>query len=133
MLVATAVGSPYDTWKSQITNGLNLRTDDADGDGYTNLQEFLFGTSPIAGNGSLLTTTPSGGNLILRWLQRESGSTNTLLQSATLAGGSWTPVVSPLPAADVDQSGVPADYDRYTVTLPTSGGKWFFRVEGVEN
>ena len=37
-----STGSPYDTWKSQITNGLDLRTDDADGDGFNNLQEFLY-------------------------------------------------------------------------------------------
>lgn len=132
-LTATAAGSPYDTWKAQITNGQDLRTDDADGDGFNNLQEFLLGTSPIAGNGSLVTTTTGSGNLTLRWLQRETGATYVLQQSTTLGIGSWSPVVSPTPAMDGDQTGVPTDYDRYTVTLPTGGGSLFFRVEGVEN
>ena len=124
----------YDAWKSQITNGLDLRTDDADGDGFNNLQEFLFGTTPIAGNGSLVTTTASGGNLVLRWLQRETGATYALKQSATLAAGSWTTVASPVPALDGVQTGAPNDYDYFTVTLPTTGGgKSFFRIEGVEN
>ena len=131
--LTVSVSSPYDTWKSQITNGLNLRTDDADGDGFTNIQEFLFGTSPIARDGSQVGTTSSGNNLVLRWLQRETAATYTLKQSATLDAGSWTTVVSPIPSPDSDQSGTPANYDRYQVTLPTSGGKSFFRIEGVEN
>jgi hypothetical protein len=127
------VTDPYDIWKSQITNGQDGRAQDADFDGFTNLQEFLFGTSPIAGNGSLVTATVSGNNLILRWLQRETAATYTLKQSASLAAGSWSTVVSPIPATDPDQSGTPANYDRYTATLPISGGKLFYRIEGVEN
>jgi autotransporter-associated beta strand protein len=125
--------SGYDSWKTQITNGLNLRTDDADGDGFNNLQEFLFGTSPIAGNGSLVTTTASGGNLVLRWLQRETGATYTLVQSSTLAAGSWTTVTPEVPALDANQTGAPTDYDYFTVTLPTGSGKLFYRIQGVEN
>ena len=132
-LTASVVSSPYDVWKTQITNGQDGRTQDADGDGFTNLEEFLFGTSPIAGNGALVTTTASGNNLVLRWLQRETAATYTLKQSATLAAGSWSSVVSPIPAPDANQSGAPADYDRYMVTLPANGTKMFHRVEGVEN
>jgi autotransporter-associated beta strand protein len=131
----TAVVAPngYDTWKTQITNGLNGRTQDADGDGFNNLQEFLFGTSPIAGNAALVSITRSGNNLVLRWLQRESGATYTLRQSTTLAAASWTQVVSPLPAPDGNQTGAPVDYDFHTVTLPISGGRLFYQIQGVEN
>ncbi len=125
--------SAYTTWAAQITNGLNLRTDDADGDGFNNLQEFLYGTSPIAGNGALVSTTSGGGNLVLRWLQRETGATYTLKQSTTLDTGSWSTVVSPVPALDGDQTGAPASYDYYTATLPSGSGKLFLRIEGVEN
>jgi len=130
-LTAVAAGS-YDAWKSQITNGQNGRTQDADGDGFTNLEEFLFGTSPVSNNGQLVTTSASGGNLVLRWLQRESGATYALKQSATLVPGSWA-TAPQIPAPDGDQSGAPSDYDYYKVTLPTGGGRWFFRIEGVEN
>jgi autotransporter-associated beta strand protein len=130
----TAVASnPYDAWKTQITNGQDGRTQDADGDGFNNLQEFLFGTSPNVGNGSLVSTTPGSGTLVLRWLQRETAATYTLKQSSSLTAGSWTTVVSPVPAQDANQSGAPASYDFYTVTLPTSAGTLFFRIEGVEN
>jgi len=131
-LVVGDIPSGYDVWKTQITNGLNLRTDDAEGDGFNNVQEFLFGTSPIASNGSLVTTTTSGGNIVLRWLQRETGSTYTLVQSATLETGSWT-TASQIPALDGVQTGAPTDYDYYTVTIPIGSGKLFFRIVGLEN
>ena len=130
--LTAAATAGYDSWKAQITNGQDGRTQDADGDGFTNLQEFLFGTSPIAGNGSLVTTTAGGGNLVLRWLQRESRASYTLKQSATLAAGSWTTVASPHPAMDGNQTGAPTDYDYYTVTLPTGSGQVFFRIEGAD-
>jgi hypothetical protein len=125
--------NPYDTWKTQITNGLDLRTDDADGDSFTNLQEYLFGTSPIASNGSLVTTTPGSGNLLLRWLQRETGAIYTLKQSTTLDAGSWSPVVSPSPAMDGNQTDTPGNYDYHTISLPTTGDNLFFRIEALEN
>lgn len=130
-LIASAVVD-YDSWKSQITNGLSLRTDDADGDGFNNLQEFLFGTTPVSANGALVTPTASGDKLVLRWLQRESGATYTLKRSATLTTESWVPAVQ-IPILDPDQTGAPTDYDCFTVTLPTTGGAQFFRIEGREN
>jgi hypothetical protein len=50
-----------------------------------------------------------------------------------LAAGSWFPVVSPVPACDGNQTGVPTDSNFFTVTLPLGSGKLFFRIEGVEN
>jgi autotransporter-associated beta strand protein len=128
-----ATTNPYDLWKTQITNGQDGRAQDADDDGFNNLQEFLFGTSPIVGNGSLVTATASANNLVLQWLQRETAATYTLKQGTSLATGSWISVLSPIPAPDPDQSGVPANYDRHKVTLPTIHEKMFFRIEGVEN
>lgn len=133
-LTATIVGTPFDIWAGQIADpAMRGREDDADGDGFTNIQEYLFGTSPVAGNGSLVTSAASGGNLTLRWLQRESGATYTLKQSTTLAAGSWSAVVAPLPAVDADQSGAPADYEFHSVTLPIGTDKRFLRVEAGEN
>ncbi len=129
-LTSTTVAG-YDAWSAQITNGKTLRTQDADDDGFTNLQEFLFGSDPMASTGALVTMTSSGGTLVLRWLQRETGSTYTLKESGTLSG--WTTVVSPVPAIDGDQTGAPTDYDFYKVTLTIGAGKDFYRIEGVEN
>jgi fibronectin-binding autotransporter adhesin len=124
--------SGYDSWATQIPDaGKRARGDDPDGDGFTNGQEFLFGTSPIVGNGVLMTSTRSGGNLILRWFQRESGATYLLKQSPSLEAGSWT-TSAIVPVAD-DQTGVPADYDRFIATIPIDSARKFVRVEGTEN
>ena len=124
---------PYDLWKSQITNGLDGRTQDADGDGFTNLGEFLFGTPPMTGNATPVTTTATGGTLTLRWMQRETGATYTLQQSATLAEGSWSAVPSPLPMPDTNQTGAPPGYLFHTITLPAGTSTTFYRIQAIEN
>lgn len=135
--ILTLAAGGYDAWIDGFflgeTDPLIIgRGADPDFDGFTNLQEFLFGTSPKVGNGSLVTTTTSGGNIVLRWLQRETGSTYTVEQSATLAAGSWS-TAAQTPVLDGVQTGAPNDYDYYTVTIPTSGGKLFFRIDSMEN
>ena len=131
--LTTPVTDPYDLWKSQITNGQDGRTQDADGDGFTNQHEFLFGTSPIAGHGALVTSSVNGGGFLLRWMQRASGASYSVEQSPTLAAASWTNVVAPVPAADPDQAGVPVGYVRQLVTLPMTGGARFYRISASEN
>ena len=122
------VATGYESWALQITNGKNLRTDDADGDGFTNLQEFLFGTDPNSGTSQLATTEISGGNLIIRWKQRTSGATYTLKESSTLANP-WADSAAP-----VSDDGSPAgDYQPRKAEVTIGSGKLFFRVEGVEN
>jgi hypothetical protein len=79
------------------------------------------------------TTTTSGGDLVLRWLQRENGASYVLMQSTSLAAESWTAVVSPVPAPDADQSGAPDEYTYFKVTLPAGGDDRFFRIDGAEN
>ena len=123
------VTNGYDAWKTQITNGKDLRTDDADDDGLTNLQEFLFGTSPIAATGSLTTISTAGGNMTLTWLQRETGASYVLKESTTLTGWQNSDLV---PAVDPSQTGVAADYDRWRVIIPMTADKEFFRIEATE-
>jgi len=125
----------YDAWLAGYSfapGADTTRSGDPDGDGFSNLQEFLFGTIPNAGNGSLVAMTSSGGNLVLRWLQRETASSYSLKQSATLAEGTWTTVSPQVPALDSNQTGAPPNYDFHTVTIPVGSGGMFYRVEGVE-
>ncbi len=79
-----------------------------------------------------MTATASGNNLVLRWLQLESGASYALTQSSTLADGSWVPA-TPAPILDPDQTGAPAGYNYHTATLPTGSERMLFRVMGVEN
>jgi autotransporter-associated beta strand protein len=130
-LVVVAATSGYDSWLGDFTFALGddtTRTGDPDGDGFTNLQEFLFGTDPTANNGALTTTEKSGGDLIIRWKQRTSGATYALKESATLANP-WVTSIAPI-SNDGATSG---DYQPKMATVTMGAGKDFFRVEGVEN
>lgn len=122
----------YDDWKTQIGDvNQRDREDDPDTDGFSNIQEFLFGTDPTANTGSLVTMTNTGGNLVLQWLEREDGADYTLLESTTLGAGSWAQS-NVAPALD-DQTGVPVNYNRMIATIPVNSARKFFRIEGVEN
>ena len=117
-------------WTGFVSPDLTA-TGDPDGDGFTNLQEFLFGTTPVAANGSLVTSENVAGGLVLHWLQRASGSSYLLQESTTMGAGDWIPSAS-VPVFD-DQSGVPTGYERYKATLSIGAARQFFRVEGAQN
>lgn len=134
LLVTTGgVADPYDTWAAQISDPDDRdRADDADGDGFTNEEEFLFGTSPVAGNGSLVAATRVGSNLIVRWNERTTGASYELQESTTMAETPW-PASGVTPAVAADQSGVPADYLRMEATVPINGSAKFLRVSSSED
>lgn len=138
LIVTTSPSAdPFVSWASaNITSpahsGQMGRLDDADGDGFTNITEFLFGTLPESNTGSLTEITRSGANFILRWNERNSGGTYTLQESTTLAENPWpTSGVAPVTAGD--QTGVPADYTRKQATIPIDSARKFARVNAVEN
>ena len=119
----------FDSWKTQITDvNEQDRNKDPDGDGFTNIQEFLFGSSPLVNNGSLTSTVKSGGNLIIRWNQRVGGASYRLLESSNLTDP-WTPS-SVVPTDDGAQSG---EYQPRKAEVLIGSGSNFFRVEGVED
>ena len=121
--------SAYDTWAAQIPDP-NLRDpgDDPDGDGFENIKEFFFGTSPIVSELSQTTTERSGSDLIIRWKERTSGAVYTLLQSDML-NDDWVPSgVEP-----INDGAAVGDYQPRMATLAIASSKMFFRVRCVEN
>jgi hypothetical protein len=132
LTVQAGGGSAYDTWASGF--GLNPATDgaptaDPDGDSFTNAQEYAFGTNPTQGNGSLLSTTASGGNLVVTWLERPDvtynvQSTTNLATTAFVNDGTVSVVNGPTEPAP------PAGYTRKQITVPASGSK-FYRVSAA--
>jgi autotransporter-associated beta strand protein len=125
------VTDPYELWSAQISNAsLRGRAADPDGDGFTNLQEYLFGTSPTVANGALSTfqSTPSG--LVVRWNQRASGtSTYVLRQSATMLESPW-----PVSTATISNGATQdlPDYVRKEALVPVDSPRKFVRVEASE-
>ncbi|MES2920173.1 MAG: autotransporter-associated beta strand repeat-containing protein [Verrucomicrobiota bacterium] len=119
---------PYIAWSAQITVGDSSRTGDPDGDGFINLQEYLFGTSPNVANGSLSTIEDTGSGLIVRWNQRATGASVYELQQSTNLT-SWVPssaTITNNPTQDVP------DYVRKQATIPVDVAAKFVRVFATE-
>jgi hypothetical protein len=123
--------TPYGTWAaSESLGGTNiLPTADPDGDGASNLQEYLFGGNPLSGGESFLTTEPTASGLILRWIGRNADTAYQVVTTTDPAATTWPDTgLTPQPAAD--QTNVPAGATRWEVTVPTSDGRRFYRVSG---
>jgi hypothetical protein len=119
----------YDDWASVIGDETQRgREDDPDGDGFSNLQEYLFGSSPVQNTASLTTMEVSGNNLVIRWKQRTSGASYQLKQSQTL-GNDW----ENSSATVLDDGTASGGYQPKIATIAITADKFFFRVEGVEN
>jgi hypothetical protein len=124
-----SAASGYDSWASGFgldpaTNG--APTADPDGDSFSNAQEFAFGTNPTQGNPALTQTSLSGGNLTVTFIERDSGVTYAVQNTANLAAGPWNPAaVTPTTASD--QTGVPTGYTRKQFSVPATGNG-FYRV-----
>lgn len=122
----------YTSWLTGYTfapGADTTRTGDPDGDGFTNLQEFLFGTNPTTGTQVLSSVEKSGTDLVIRWKERTTGCTYQLKQSATLAND-WINAVGGTIGND---GAVVGDYQPRIATIPIGIAKLFFRVEGIEN
>jgi hypothetical protein len=131
--------NPYNSWASgfgldpAVTTGptAGAPTADPDGDSFNNQQEYAFGTNPTVGSPSLLSTQSSGGNLIVRWLER-AGVTYTPQSTANLATTAFGPDAGITVVAGPTDPAPPAGYTRKQFTVPASGQK-FYRVTATSN
>lgn len=124
----------YTNWAQQyLLSGADAEvTADLDLDGWTNLQEFLFGGNPKSPDISQISIRLQNGTATITWLGRavDSGAQYSVARNTALSG-TWTDVgVTPSPAAD--QSNVPSGYVRYSVVVPRAEAKNFYRVIGLE-
>ncbi|MEO6477246.1 autotransporter-associated beta strand repeat-containing protein [Luteolibacter sp.] len=138
----------YDSWKSSFafTAGVNDGAlNDPDGDGVSNVLEYVLGGIPIgagAGNPSILPSqTLTATDLILTFKRSDLSEADVVLKvqwSADLA--TWNDfatvgAVDALPAVDVTEDSPTADIDTVVVTIPrsvTGGGKLFGRLQAVK-
>jgi len=109
----------YDAWAAGIDwNGAAAgRDDDPDGDGLSNVEEFLAGTDPLDANSVLKITgiRPVANGVEIRWASA-AGKVYTVEHAQTL-GGPWLPV----------KSGIVAEGEASRFTLPGADGG-FFRI-----
>ena len=125
---------PYDQWLALYPGLSNTGgSADADQDGWTNHQEYLFGGNPMVASTGILTATRSGSQILFTFVARRTGATYTIGSSTTLAVGSWLADAEAQASITdaVDQTGVllPTDYVRRQFSV-VAGTKKFFRVEG---
>ncbi|MEI7910757.1 MAG: hypothetical protein WCK77_14060 [Verrucomicrobiota bacterium] len=102
---------------------------DPDGDGFTNLQECLFGTSPVANTGSPTTFEGSPGGLIVRWSERANAT--YVLQESTTLEEPWSTSSATITDA-IHQTGVATDYVRKQASIPLDSPQKFVRVQAAE-
>jgi endonuclease/exonuclease/phosphatase family metal-dependent hydrolase len=130
-----AVGNPYDSWARShgldpLSNG--ARGSDADGDGHSNFQEFLFGSLPTQATGSLWRSEMQSSGLVLTFVGRETGVSYKLMSTGSLIAGAWSEEALEI-AETQDQNGVPLGYKRRQVVVPNPSGNRFFRLQALES
>lgn len=140
-ITATEVSeSPYDVWIASYgyTVGVSpaLRSEDADGDGMSNLTEFAFGTDPTFNSPNPITIARSNTVVTIQWLQRNDGSVTYTNRSTTnlttgFPVGNSTNFVA---ALSTNTNNLPrAEYSRYQFSTNTSGFlRHFYKVDAQE-
>lgn len=124
--------SPYNAWASGFgldpsqTTGATAGAPgaDPDNDGFNNQSEYAFGTNPTAGNAALLTTSVSGGNMIVTWLQRTDAAAGAYKVKTTSSLATPFIVDAALTAAITDGSASPTPptgYVRKQVSVAITG------------
>jgi|GEM_PF-523228 len=131
--------SPYGSWATgygldpSVTTGptAGAPTADPDNDGFNNQSEFGFGTNPTAGNAALLSTSVSGGTMIVSWLQRTAAAPGAYKVKTTTSLAVPFAVNATLTAAVTDGSATPTPptgYVRKQVSVAITGERNFLAL-----
>jgi hypothetical protein len=134
--------SAYDSWASGYTLNPSVTTGptagapsaDPDTDGFTNQQEYAFGTNPTTATAGLTTTSSVGGDLTVVFLTRSNLAYNVQSTDnlSTTAFSNNSAVTSSVTTSS-SQAGVPDGYTRKQFTVTTGPGKNFYRVNATSN
>lgn len=131
--------SPYGSWAAGYgldpaeTSGptAGAGAADPDKDGFSNNQEYAFGTNPTLGNPALLTTSVSGGNMIVTWLQRTDAAPGSYKVKTTTSLAVPFAVNATLTADITDGSATPTPptgYVRKQVSVALTGERNFLAL-----
>lgn len=122
-----SLATPWDVWADarSLTGSSRAPSADPDGDGFSNAQEFAFGTDPAARTTDLFSAATVGSNYVVTFKKRKLTSdatyefrSSTDLTQAFSAGTLLTPSTP---------SSVDADYEEVTVSIPITGERGFIR------
>ena len=125
------VAPSFKAWASPFA--ITSVSDDADQDGYTNLQEYAFGTNPLVPD-SPLKLMRSGNQLIAVYPQRRDADDRGLNYLVKFSDNlnQWneeTPVQTIVSL--IEQSPVSSQWLDKKITMPMTDGRMFFRIEVV--
>jgi hypothetical protein len=120
--------TPLQAWLLQ--NGLPSSSNplsDSDGDGFSLLEEFLFGGAPATSDGASIqpVQTSENGYLVLRWREKVSKGAVSLV---AMSAGSLMPDAIPTPLNSTDaanQSGIPQGFVLREAKIQIVGDKGF--------
>jgi hypothetical protein len=132
-LSITQSGGAYDSWAAgySLTGESAEPGADPDGDGFTNQQEYAFGTNPTQATAGLVATSNSGGDLIVSFLTRDNlsygvESTNNLASTPFALNEGITIENGPTDPAP------PTGYIRKQFTITPTGDRNFYRVIAMD-
>lgn len=130
LIVSSSGAQSYESWAAIIPDEAERdRTADPDGDGFSNLEEYLFGTSPTGASGELTRLETGDSGLVIRWNQLVGGNGTYALQESTTLADPWGP--SSLTAIDAAVQDLPG-YVRKEALVPVDAARKFIRVQGAE-
>lgn len=126
-ITVLSLGTPWDAWADSLNLSGSDRSPsaDPDKDGFSNAQEFAFGTDPKANTTDLVSAATVGSDYVVTFKKRKLSSdatyefrSSTDLNQPFVSGTLLTPSVP---------SSVDTDYEQVTVSIPISGERGFIR------
>lgn len=123
-------GTAFESWIADynLASADAAEAADPDRDGLNNRMEFDLGRNPTRGEGWARSVASAGGQLKVVYWQR-IGADFTVQTSTDLPGG--FPGTATATKTE-SQSNVPAGYEQYEATVPSTNGRAFLRIRATQ-